>query len=425
MSLSGHPSGMIVTLHTQAISTLDQVRAFLDGAADVAFTPVDSSDRHAWLAAMLRQFGYRQRSRADKGLLRAYAGKVTGYSRAQVARLLAQWCQHGSLRDRRGPPAKAFTRRYTDEDVRLLAEIDRLHDQLSGPATRMIAQRMHRTFGEAAYERLAGISIAHLYNLRASAGYQRLRGHHEPTRARQIAIGERRCPQPNGRPGYLRVDSVHQGDWDGVKGLYAINLVDAVTQYQLVLAVERISEAFLLPALEQALHDFPFVIHGFHSDNGSEYVNHRVARMLDKLHIEFTKSRPRRSNDNALAESKNASVVRKHLGYAHIPGRQAPKVNAFLRDHLNPYINFHRPCFFPTTTTDTKGRQRKRYRPDDLRTPYEHLKQLPDADAFLKPGMTFAQLDLIAMRQTDNQAAEHMQHARNQLFQTLRGHRAA
>jgi hypothetical protein len=63
------------------------------------------------------------------------------------------------------------------------------------------------------------------------------------------------------------------------------------------------------------------LILGFHADNSSEYINHRVASLLEKLRIELTKSRARQSNDNALVESKNGSIVRKHLGYAHIASR--------------------------------------------------------------------------------------------------------
>jgi transposase InsO family protein len=80
-----------------------------------------------------------------------------------------------------------------------------------------------------------------------------------------------------------------------------------------VASVERISEAFLLPTLDLVLDAFPFVIRGFHSDNGSEYVNKTVAGLLNKLLIEFTKSRARRTNDNALVEEKNGAVVRKHM----------------------------------------------------------------------------------------------------------------
>lgn len=219
---------------------------------------------------------------------------------------------------------------------------------MSGPATKKLAERAATVFGDRTYARLAAIAVASLYNLRASAGYRRQRGHHEPTRPRSVAIGERRRPQPKGQPGYLRVDSVHQGDWDGIKGLYVINLVDAVTQFEVVVAVERISEHFLLPALGQALAAFPFVVRGFHLDNGSEYINHQLAAMLEKLLIEFTKSRARRTNDKALVESKNASVVRKHLGYSHIPSHHAKTVNAFLCDTSRP----------TSTTTDPASSRR-------------------------------------------------------------------
>lgn len=414
-----------MTLNTATLRTLDQVRAFLDGSTAVSFEPPASADRYGWLEATLRQFGYERLKRADKGLLRAFLLKVTGYSKAQLTRLLAQWRAARGIRDRRGPPTQPFARRYGDDAVRLLVQLDRLHGQLSGPATKKLAERAAQVFGEREFETLAGISVAHLYNLRASAGYERQRGHHTTTQSRNVAIAERRRPQPDGHPGYLRVDSVHQGDWDGVKGLYVINLVDAVTQFEVVVAVERISEQFLIPALNLALTTFPFVIRGFHSDNGSEYINHRLAELLSKLHIEFTKSRARRTNDNALVESKNASVVRKHLGYSHIPSHHANTVNAFLRDHLTPYLNYHRPCFFPDTVVDAKGRQRRRYLYANMTTPYERFKAIPGPDQHLSPGNTFDTLDQIAHAMTDNQAACLLNQEREKLFKHLRAKKAA
>ena len=229
----------------------------------------------------------------------------------------------------------------------------------------------------------------------------------------------KRRDQPNGMPGYIRIDSVHQGDQDGVKGVYHINAVDCVTQFQLVASCEKISEAYLLPVIQQLLEGFPFVILGFHADNGSEYINYQVARLLEKLLIEFTKSRPRHSNDNALAESKNGAVVRKHLGYAHIPQRFAAQVNAFCADFLNPYVNFHRPCFFPETITDAKGKERKRYRYEEMKTPYEKLKSIPKARRYLKDGVTFKQLDAIASMMSDNDAAAALNKARQRLFQAI------
>ena len=265
--------------------------------------------------------------------------------------------------------------------------------------------------------RLATVSVAHRYTLRQRAGYQRHRQVWTKTRSVSIPIGERRAPAPNNQPGYLRVDSVHQGDRDGVKGVYHINTVDCVTPYEGVATGERISEAFLIPVLEALLHSFPFVIKGFHSDNGSEYINRHVAQLLNKLLIEaHTKSRARHSNDNAQAESKNGSIVRKHLGYSHSPQRFASLVNAFCREHLNPYLNFHRPCLFAEIITDAKGRQRKRYPYTLMMTPYEKLKSLPGAAHCLKPGMTFQQLDVRATVIRDNEAAQRLNNARERLL---------
>ncbi len=172
--------------------------------------------------------------------------------------------------------------------------------------------------------------------------------------------------------------------------------------------------------LAALLQSFPFVIKGFHSDNGSEYINHHVAKLLNKLLIEEqTKSRSRHSNDNAQAESKNGSIVRKHLGYSHIPQRFATLVNAFCRDYLNPYLNFHRPCLFAETITDAKGRSRKRYPYKLMMTPYEKLKSLPQAEQFLKTGITFEQLDALACAISDNQAAQRLNDARSILFKTI------
>jgi hypothetical protein len=411
---------MIVTLQTQGLQTLEQVRAFLEGSQPLGFEVPNREATYEFIAQTLRRFGYTRLGKADKGLLRRYLCKVTGRSRAQITRLIAQFRKTGRIRDHHGAPAHPFPRRYTREDVVSLAEIDTLHGTLSGPATRKLCERAYALFGDARYQRLARISNGHLYNLRQSKTYQRRRGSVDKTRPVKVNIGERRKPRPEGHPGFLRVDSVHQGDLDGVKGLYHINLVDEVTQFQFIGTTERISEHFLLPVLEALIESFPFVIRGFHADNGSEYINHRVARLLGKLHVqEFTKSRARRTNDNALVESKNGSVVRKHLGYAHIPGRCAQPVNHFTHNVLSPYLNFHRPCFFPTEQIDAKGRLRKHYRYEDMMTPYDKLKSLPDADQYLKPGIDFQQLDVIANAMSDNDAARHLNQARAELFRSI------
>ncbi len=208
-------------------------------------------------------------------------------------------------------------------------------------------------------------------------------------------------------------------DLDGIKGVYLINAVDEVTQFQAVFAVEHISCAYLLPVLAAMMDAFPFVIRGFHSDNGSEYINHQVAKLLEKLLIEQIKSRSRQTNDNALTESKNASTVRKYLGYSHIPQHYASQVNAFTVEMLSPYLNFHRPCHFPTEYTDEKGRVRKRYRYQDMMTPYEKLKSLPEVESYLKLETTLQKLDAMAAECSDNDAAQRLNEARAKLFQLI------
>ena len=412
---------MVIDMNETKLTTIGQIREFLAGTADIYWTPEeDDQARYAFIRNVLSRFDYRRLVRPDKGLIRVYLGRTSGYSRAQLARLIRQYLDCGRVVQRYAAPQAGFARPYTDADVRLLSETDARHCTLSGLATKKLMERAFCVFGEARYQRLATISVAHLYNLRKRNGYRRHRQVWTKTRPVAIAIGQRRAPAPNNRPGYLRVDSVHQGDQDGVKGLYHINAVDCVTQYEAVASCERISEAFLIPVLAELLASFPFVILGFHVDNGSEYINRHVAQLLNKLLIEeFTKSRSRHSNDNAQVESKNGSIVRKHFGYSHIPQRFAALVNAFDSEYLNPYVNFHRPCLFAETITDAKGRQRKRYPYKLMMTPYEKFKSLPLAEHFLKPGITLLQLDALATAMSDNEAARLLNQARATLFKTI------
>ena len=374
--------------------------------------------RYQWIQHELVRFDYMQMSKADKGIMKRYLIKVSSYSRAQVTRLIKQYRSTGYIKYR---PAitNGFKGKYTNDDIRLIAHMDERHDTPCGQAIKKLCERAYNVFGEQEYKRLSAISVSHLYNLRQSKTYSKTRTHFEKTRPKKSTIGERRKPQPNGKPGYIRIGTVHQGDQDKVKGLYHINAVDEVTQFEIVCSVEKISEAYLLPILKTMLKYFPFKLISFHSDNGSEYINQHVSRPLKKLLIEFTKSRSRHSNDNALAESKNASVVRKILGYHHIPQKYASLVNDFNQDYLNPHINFHRPCFFPEIITDEKGKQRKKYHYKNMMTPYDKLKSLRNAKSYLKDGINFKEMDKKAFAITDNQSADRLQKARRLLFKTI------
>jgi len=393
----------------------DQIQEFLRSSEPIEFTSGGRDEGYLWVERVLAAQKYRELGKCERGLVRAYLRKVTGLSEAQSTRLIRAFLDHGAVRAR--PYQRhTFAAKYTAEDIALLAEVDRAHGRLSGPATRRILQRAYEQFGEQQYERLAKISVAHLYNLRASARYRNQAAVFEPTQSSAAAIGQRRKPDPQGRPGYVRVDTVHQGDSAGTKGVYHINAVDAVTQWQVVGCAEKISEAYLVPVLEAVLAQFPFPIRGFHADNGSDYINHRVAEMLRKLHAEFTKSRACRSQDNALVEGKNGAVIRKLIGYGHIAGQHAAKLQEFYVQHLNPYLNFHRPCGFATVSWDERGKRKRQYKAGDYRTPFEKLQSLPEAERILKPGLRWPELEKRALGISDTECARRMSAAKAKLL---------
>jgi len=408
------------------LRTIEQLQEFLNATPDVAFTAppasgVADNSRYEHISRVLARFDYPRRHRRERGVVLAYLRRTTGYGRAQLTRLVARWAdnrvaQHPLVKRYRAPAAP-FARKYTATDVELLVEMDRAHEDACGPAIAHLLQRAHTVYGDPRYERLADLSVSHLYNLRKRVDYQARRVSFVNTRAVCNSIGLRKAPSPNGRAGYVRIDTVHQGDLNGVKGVYHITCVDEVSQWQVQACVQGISEAFLLPVLALILQQFPFEIIGFHSDNGSEYINGRVAKLLQKLLVEQTKSRSRHSNDNALAESKNASVVRKHMGYSHIPQKYAKPINAFYETVFNPWLNLHRPCMFASQTVNLKGKVIKSYRHKDVKTPLEALTQLCDKGlARLKEGGTLVALQALAVGQTDLAAAQQMQLAKAELF---------
>lgn len=402
------------------LKTIAEMETFLNGNQPVAFSVASSKDeRYLFVDGILKRFAYSRLKRRDKGIVIKFLRKISGYSRPQLTRMIERYIDQGVLR-RFHKTTNGFEQIYQACDIRLLAELDQRHDTPNGLMVKKLCERAYHEFNEQVYERLSSISVSHIYNLRKSAGYKKVRVHYENTKSpKGVHIGERRKPYANGKPGYIRIDTVHQGDLDGKKGVYHINAVDEFTQFEIVATVEKISEAYLLPVLQILLDAFPFKIINFHSDNGSEYINEMVSKLLNKLHIDMTKSRPRNSNDNALAEGKNAAVVRKIFGYTHIPQHYAERINAFNITALNPYVNYHRPCLYPTTTIDSKGKQKKKYEYKNMMTPYQKLKSIPEAKNYLKEDITFEKLDDIAKAMTDNQSADYLRQQRSLLFKFI------
>ena len=400
--------------------TLDQMSEFVEGSQALGFSVPERPGVYGFIERVLQVQQYRRLSRGQKGIVRRFLVKMTGLSRAQMTRWVGRWMRTRVVQ--RQPTCRpSFATKYTAADIALLAAVDEVHEDLSGPAVRRVIEREYAVFGKPEYARLAGISVSHLYNLRGSAVYRnhRVRVHH--TQGRQVSIAERRKPDPRGRPGYIRVDTVHQGNQDGQPGLYHINAVDTVTQWQVVGCVRGISERHLIPVLQAMLHQFPFRILGFHCDNGSEFINRAVAKLLQKLLVEFTKSRANRTTDNALVEGKNGAVVRKHIGYGPIAAEHAEAFQSFYTVYFNSYLNYHRPCGFATVQVDRQGKRKRTYRTEDYRTPYEKLISLPSWEGYLKPAITAQLLRRASALQSDTESAQRMQKAKITLLAKCRG----
>ena len=151
-----------MTLQTQRVQTLEQVRRVTEGNEAVDFALADRASAYEFIRRTLVQFDYAALGKADKGAVKAYLAKMTGLSRAQLTRLMAQHRSTGRIRDRRSAgPSCPFTRRYT------------ALGQRCGPATRAVLRRQYEAFGDERFARLARPSNRHLYNLRASCTYRR------------------------------------------------------------------------------------------------------------------------------------------------------------------------------------------------------------------------------------------------------------
>lgn len=400
------------------INTVNQVEELIKVGSEVQYKIIGKKEKYKWLDTALSRFRYFTLRKKDKGIVKKYLRLMTGFSDAQITLLIGRKKKMGKIflvQERRNK----FPVVYTSEDIGRLIETDDIHGRLSGPATKRIFQREYQNFAKKEFERLSRISVSHIYNLRGKRQYLSNTLFWQKTKPQAPNnIGERRKPDPEGRPGFIRVDTVHQGDLDKEKGVYHINLVDEVTQWEMVACVPHISEYFLLPVLEEIIRSFPFLVMNFHSDNGSEYINKLVAKLLNTLLIHQTKSRPRHSNDNGLVEGKNGSVIRKCWGRNFISKDYAGMINNFNRNYFNFYLCYHRPSGFATNFVDAKGKVRKKY--DTYMTPYEKLKSLPGAEQFLRPGISFAMLDKIANEKSDNEFAALMQKAKVELFAKFR-----
>lgn len=400
---------MQITMNDSRLTHVSQLKAFLKGSQklDLVIEEVDIDAKYQLITDVVKRLQYKKLSKKEKKVVIGYLRKLTGYKPAQMYRLVKR-AAIGKLQ-RQGYHRVNTYRKYQATDIKLLEETDSLHLRLNTLATKEILRREVEVFGRTKFANIAKVSPGHIHNLRSHPLYQSAWVNH--TKARQIPIGTTKPPESFGRPGCIRVDSVHQRE------IYHINAVDEITQWEVLVTVPILSERYLVAALSELVEQFPFAIFAFHSDRGGEYINYTTAHLLNKLFIEQTKSRSRRCNDNALVEGKNGSVVRKNFGWEPITQQLVDDFNQFYRQWFNPYLNYHRPCLYAQETIVGKhGRKHKLY--NQVTTPYEKLKEVSKEKKqnFLKPGLTFKQLDIMAYGQSDNEFANLMREAERKLF---------
>lgn len=402
------------------IVSLRQVEETILSRVAPAFSFESHEKAYAWISEVLNRFGYHEKGRTkkEKISIRRYIKRFTTYSKSQITRLVKEKKKTGTLKYGKGKKRHQFKKIYTPEDARLLSEADNAYRRMSGMAMRKVFEDEFKIYGKNEYEHLAKISHGHFYRLRNSDTYKENALSVGRTISVARPIGIRKKPQPGGLPGYVRADTVHQGDLEGVKGVYHVNLVDEVTQWEILFCVDSITEISMAYVLAEALRFFPFVIFGFHSDNGGENINGSVSEVLQKLFIEQTKSRSGKCNDNALIESKNGSVVRKHMGHWHIPKYEARKINGFYRDCFNEFLNFHRMCACPTTVVGENGKKKKIY--EKTMTPCQKLLSIPEVEKYLREDVTIASLQEKMLRASHIEYAKIMHEAKQKLFAAIK-----
>ena len=410
-------------MKTDNIKTIEDISAFINvhnnTLRNVGIHFANKKAAYNWILEQLVKFNYITQRKKNKTIIRRYITLCTGYSRQQLDRLVQQYKLTGYIKTHYNTNNMGrFKPKYTTEDIKLLVETDKLHNTPSGPALKRIFQRMYHTFKKQEYKNLSKISVAQIYNIRNSKKYKALGGTYDHTApVVRISIGTKSKPQPNGKPGYIRVDTVHQGKFKDNNSIYHIHAIDEVTQYEAIVAVPEINQTFMLPALEKLLNMFPFKIIEFHSDNGSEFINYKVLELLNKSNTTLTRSRSRKHNDNALVEGKNGAIIRKHIGYGYIDPKILNLVNTFYKDYFIPYLNYSRPCAFAVTTIDKKGKIKKKYPQHMYKTPFEKLLSIPNVENYLKDSVSLDQLKQEAMAVDDNTRAKQMLEAKTYVLQ--------
>jgi hypothetical protein len=364
---------------------------------------------------------YEEADRAAKGPLLDEVCKMTGYHRKAVIRLLGRPASP-QRRRRGGPPVQ-----YGPEVVAVLRAIwaaagypwsVRLKALL--PLWLPWARRRVR-LTDAVEAQVRRISPRHIDRcLRADKRTLRRRQY---GRTKPGTLLKHQIPLKTDRwdvhePGFTEIDLVaHAGDRADGEFLHSLNVTDIHTTWVETRAVLGKGQLRVQAALDDIRRALPFRLRGIDSDNGSEFINGQLRRYCRRRHIQFTRGRPYKKDDNAHIEQKNWTHVRKVLGYVRYDSEPAlAAINAVYAD-----LRLLHNLFLPTVKLVTKERvgARVRRRYDRPQTPLERVRQSTGAH----PGRTAA---LVTLQQTIDPfgLAQRIDHALAAIYQ-LAHHRRA
>lgn len=248
-----------LALTPDQVTDLAVVRDVLAGLRRLVLPAgVREADRRGWIASTLSRLGYRELARAERGQVLRYLQQLTGYSRAQLGRLVARWSHDESLQRRHVAPRHAFGTHYDAGDLALLAEVDALFGHPSGAVLCELLRRQRDLHGDERFARLGSLSLSHLYQLR-----QRRQG---PALASALPAGLATRGAPDGgapgtactRPGHLHIDRVSLA-WPGRPAQACLRAIDEATRWQALLPVAPgLAGGALRVGLQQT---FPFALH--------------------------------------------------------------------------------------------------------------------------------------------------------------------
>jgi hypothetical protein len=181
-------------------------------------------------------------------------------------------------------------------------------------------------------------------------------------------------------PGFTEIDLVsHSGSCADGEFAHSFNVTDIHTTWTETRAVLGKGQSGIVRGLEEMRHALPFRLQGIDSDNGSQFLNDHLVRYCKTHHIQFTRGRPYKKDDNAHIEQKNWTHVRKLIGWDRFDTPEAVELlNDLYRNELRLMMNLFQPSVKLIRKERIGSRLRRLY--DAPQTPLDRLRACSKTD---------------------------------------------